>query len=89
MKWFYNVETQQYENMEAIRTAYNTYAEEYETFSDFLSACMTVNNGALQDLSTRWNKVNKMLNNTDPDEPEERKALANELKLIETMMKGA
>ena len=88
MKYFYNVETGQYDDMDAVRNAYNMYAHEYESFENFLSACMTINNGALQDLTTRYNTVADMLRRTDDDDTESKKAYTEELNLITAMMKG-
>ena len=47
MTYYYNIEAQQIETEEAIKKDYALFGSEYESYKDFLSACMWYNNGSL------------------------------------------
>lgn len=62
-KYYYNNETDTIESIDVIREDYYTlFGNEYDSFDDYLSACMTYNNGVLQDITSRRNRVKERLN---------------------------
>lgn len=59
-RYFYNTENGQIESEETIRTDYfDVFGADYETFSDYLSACMTDQNGVLITLDARLAEVKR------------------------------
>lgn len=64
----------------------NIYASEYETFPDYLSACMWYNNGALTDLYSHISKLKKDLNRfIDWYDAEEVKAIQDDINRLEKL----
>lgn len=61
MKYYHNNETDAVESTGDVRRAYEQFGDEYTTFSDFLSACMWWNNGALTPISDYITKLEKRL----------------------------
>ena len=64
MKYYYNNETDTIESLDVIRSDYDLFSDEYETFEDYLSACMAYNNGALTDVTEKLRSVKRELNKT-------------------------
>ena len=63
MKYFHNNETDCIESLDVIRSDYyEIFGDEYETFDDYLNACMTCNNGALTPVSVKLQQVKRELN---------------------------
>ena len=62
-KYYHNNETDVIESLDTIRTDYyDMFGEDYETFDEYLNACMTWNNGALTPVSVRLQSVKRELN---------------------------
>ena len=62
-KYYYNNEIDAVENVDTIRSDYyEVFGDDYETFSDYLNACMAWNNGALTPVSVRLKDVKRRLN---------------------------
>ena len=62
-KYYHNNETDAIESIDTIRSDYyEIFGDDYETFGDYLSACMTWNNGALTPVSVRLKDVKRRLN---------------------------
>ena len=65
MKYYYNNETDTIESLDVIRSDYyELFGQDYETFDDYLSACMTYNNGVLTDVTEKLRSVKRELNKT-------------------------
>lgn len=63
MKYFHNNETDAIESLDTIRSDYyEFFGDDYETFDDYLNACMTYNNGALTAVSVKLKQVKRELN---------------------------
>lgn len=63
MKYFHNNETDAIESLDTIRSDYyEIFGDDYETFDEYLNACMTVNNGALTAVSVKLKQVKRELN---------------------------
>lgn len=63
MKYFHNNETDAIESLDIIRSDYyEIFGDEYETFDEYLNACMTSNNGALTPVSVKLQQVKRELN---------------------------
>lgn len=94
MKYFYNIEKGEYENTETIRKDYfELFADEYEDFWTYLEACMTYNNGALQELPARARELRKDIRNIantseDGENDDDVTALQKELDYVLQLMKG-
>ena len=53
-KYYHNNETDAIEELDYIRSDYyEAFGQDYDTFGDYLNACMTWNNGALTPVSVR------------------------------------
>lgn len=62
-KYYHNNETDVIESIDTIRSDYyEIFGDDYETFGDYLSACMTWNNGVLTPVSVRLKDVKRRLN---------------------------
>ena len=62
MKYYHNNETDVIESLDTVRADYELFGDEYDTFDEFLNACMTWNNGALTPVSVRLTTVKRRLN---------------------------
>ena len=63
MKYYYNNENDEIESVETIRSDYyEVFGDDYETFDDYLNACMAENNGALTDVVIMHKRVKRELN---------------------------
>lgn len=63
MKYYHNNETDTIESIDVIRSDYyEIFGEDYDTFDDYLNACMTSNNGALTPVSVKLRQVKRELN---------------------------
>lgn len=74
-KLYWNSEADTVETLEKIRSAYDLFSPEYESFDYFLSACMYWNNGALVPLNEKIDRLQRRLdrygNSLDIEEIEE------------------
>ena len=62
-KYYHNNETDVIEELDTIRSDYyEVFGQDYDTFDDYLTACMTWNNGALTPVSVRLQDVKRELN---------------------------
>lgn len=62
-KYYYNTESEVLESIDTIRSDYELFkGEEYESFEDYLTACMWYENGVLIDVSDRIREVKEELN---------------------------
>jgi len=62
-RYYHNNETDVIEELDIIRSDYyDVFGDDYETFDDYLNACMTWNNGALTPVSVRLADVKRELN---------------------------
>ena len=62
-KYYHNNETDTIEELDYIRSDYyEVFGQDYDTFSDYLNACMTWNNGALTPVSVKLKHVKRELN---------------------------
>lgn len=62
-KYYYNTESDELESIDTIRSDYELFkSEEYESFEDYLCACMWYENGVLIDVSDRVREVKEELN---------------------------
>lgn len=62
-RYYHNNETDVIEELDVIRSDYyEVFGDDYETFDDYLNACMTWNNGALTPVSVRLADVKRELN---------------------------
>ena len=62
-KYYHNNETDVIEELDTIRSDYyEVFGQDYDTFDDYLNACMTWNNGALTPVSVRLQDVKRELN---------------------------
>ena len=59
--YFHNNETDTVESISDIRRSYDRFGDEYDTFQDYLSACMWWNNGALTPLEDYASSLEKQL----------------------------
>ena len=62
MKYYHNNESDIIESLDDIRSDYELFGDEYDTFDDFLNACMASNNGVLTPVSVRLTTVKRRLN---------------------------
>lgn len=81
---YWNIETDKVETIDTIRSDYHLFADEYQTFDSYLSACMTRNNGALEPLYRRIEKLENYLRDFDY-EPDEREAWTAEVARLKRM----
>lgn len=62
-RYYHNNETDTIEELDTIRTDYyDVFGDDYETFDEYINACMTWNNGALTPVSVRLKSVKRELN---------------------------
>ena len=62
-KYYHNNETDAIEELDYIRSDYyEVFGQDYDTFGDYLNACMTWNNGALTPVSVKLKQVKRELN---------------------------
>lgn len=62
-KYYYNTESEVLESIDTIRSDYELFKdEEYDSFEDYLTACMWYENGVLIDVSDRIREVKEELN---------------------------
>ena len=62
-RYYHNNETDTIESIDTIRTDYyDLFGDDYETFDDYIEACMTYNNGALTPVSVKLKQVKRELN---------------------------
>lgn len=62
-KYYWNNETDDIENVDTIRSDYyEVFGQDYDTFDDYLNACMSWNNGALVPVPVRLKDVKRRLN---------------------------
>lgn len=62
-RYYHNNETDVIEELDVIRSDYyDVFGDDYETFDDYLNACMAWNNGALTPVSVRLADVKRELN---------------------------
>ena len=62
-KYYWNSEIDEIESVDTIRTDYyDLFGQEYDTFDEYLSACMYYNNGVLHDVTDRKRDVKRELN---------------------------
>lgn len=81
---FWNNEADKVETLEDIRSSFDLFAEEYESFPDYLSACMWYNNGALTYLCKHVEKLRSDLNRFEEFyDDDERQALRKEIRDLE------
>lgn len=61
--YYYNSELDKVESDETIRSDYyELFGQDYETFDDYLEACMARNNGVLTPVSVELKRVKRELN---------------------------
>lgn len=83
---YWNNETDSVETLEDIRKSYDLFGEEYETFPDYLSACMWYNNGALTYLCSHVSKMkNDLIRFEEFYESSEREAIMQEIEQLEKL----
>lgn len=86
--FYYNNCEMCYESTKLIKTDYfNIFANDYETFSEYLNCCMECNNGVLQTLSARETKLKNLicsLENNDGDD-ETNRAYTCELETVRAL----
>ena len=62
-RYYYNNETDAVEELDIIRRDYyEVFGDDYDTFDEYLNACMSWNNGALTPVSVRMTAVKNELN---------------------------
>ena len=62
-RFYHNNETDVIEEIDVIRSDYyDVFGDDYDTFEDYLNACMTWNNGALTPVSVKLSAVKRELN---------------------------
>lgn len=62
-KWYFNSESEELESIETIRSDYfELFGDEYDSFEDYLTACIWYSNGVLIDVRDRIREVKKELN---------------------------
>ena len=62
-KYYYNTESEVLESIDTIRSDYELFKDdEYDSFEDYLTACMWYENGVLIDVSDRIREVKEELN---------------------------
>lgn len=62
-RYFYNSELDVIESLDTIRTDYyELFGDDYETFDEYLEACMAYNNGVLTHVSVELKHVKRELN---------------------------
>ena len=62
-KYYYNSEMDEIESLDTIRSDYyDVFGNEYDTFEDYLSACMYYNNGVLTDVTDKLRDIKRELN---------------------------
>lgn len=83
MKAYYNTETRIIETEREILESFNLFRSEYETETDFLSACMWYNNGVLIGIDSHIrNLENDYRNEYEFMDETERKSVQNEIDTI-------
>lgn len=62
-KYYHNNETDMIEELDTIHSDYyEVFGTDYDTFEEYLNACMTWNNGALTPVSVKLKYVKRELN---------------------------
>lgn len=62
-KYYWNSEMDAVESVESIRADYyDLFGNDYNSFDEYLSACMYFNNGVLHDVRDRLKEVKEVLN---------------------------
>ena len=69
-----------------VRESYKLFNDEYDSFPDYLSACMYYNNGSLSDLSSHIQSLKRDLNRGSADYyDDEKTAIKEEIKRLEKL----
>ena len=83
---YWNNETDTVETMEDLRRDYGLFAEEYQSFDDFVSACQWYNNGALEPLYKHISKLeNELEKYSDYYDDSEKESIRNEIETLKRM----
>ena len=86
--FYFNIFAECYESEKLIKTDYfDIFADDYETFTEYLNSCMAYNNGALETLPKRETELKNLirsLENNDGDD-ETIRAYKSELSMIRTL----
>ena len=84
MKYYFENETQSVVSEDRIKAEYEEFGQDYDTFSDYLSACMYWNNGTLTPIHEKINAIYRQINITsDAEEAEELVEFLQRLRLFE------
>lgn len=87
MKYYFNIDSDKVEPETRIQDDYRKYfSEDYDTYGDYLSACMVWNNGSLRTMESHCRKLEEELNRyADCYEPEEISAKQEEISFLRRM----
>lgn len=62
-QYYYNSEIDEIQSIDTVRTDYyDVFGQDYDTFEQYLSACMYYNNGVLHDVTDKLRDVKRELN---------------------------
>ena len=87
MQYFFNTESGRIENLDDVRKDFELFHSEYETFDNFLTACMYYNNGALIPLRMHIQRLESQLKRADELDDDERKEKVKEIEYLRRLEK--
>ena len=87
MKYYYNIDSDKVEPETRIQDDYRKYfSEDYDTYGDYLSACMVWNNGSLRTMESHIRRLETELTRyAGSYEPEEIREKQEEISLLRRM----